>query len=79
MTLAGLHAHGSVGTFRKALELDRRECGFGHEKGQTDKREKKREWSHGPFPLLNSFAALNGLASEVAASARCRPLMHIKA
>jgi hypothetical protein len=37
----------------KALELDRRKCGLGHEKGQTAKRENKREWSHGPFLLLN--------------------------
>jgi pimeloyl-ACP methyl ester carboxylesterase len=31
---------------RKALELDRRKCGLSHEKRQTEKREKKREWSH---------------------------------
>jgi hypothetical protein len=37
----------------KALELDRRKCGLGHEKGQTEKRENKREWSRGPFLLLN--------------------------
>jgi hypothetical protein len=28
---------------RKALEFDRRNSGIGHEKGQTEKREKKRE------------------------------------
>jgi hypothetical protein len=37
---------------RKALELDRRKGGLGYEKEQTEKRENKREQSHGPFLLL---------------------------
>jgi hypothetical protein len=52
MTFAGFHAHGSLGTVWKPLELDRRKCGLSHEKEQTEKRENKREW-HGPLLLLN--------------------------
>jgi hypothetical protein len=38
---------------RKALELDRRKRWLSREKGQTEKRENKRELSHDPFLLLD--------------------------
>ena len=43
VTFAGFHAHMSLGTMWKALEFDRGKCGLGHEKGQTEEHEKKRE------------------------------------
>jgi hypothetical protein len=57
MALAGSLAHKPLGTVRKALELDRRKCGFSDKKGQTEKREKKRELSHDPVLLLRSIRA----------------------
>jgi hypothetical protein len=43
VTFAGFHAHMSLGTMWKALEFDRGKCRIGHEKGQTEEHEKKRE------------------------------------
>src|SRR6185437_7175761 len=36
----------------KSLEFDRRKCGLSYEKAQTEKRERKGDWSHGPFLLF---------------------------
>ena len=69
MTLAGFHAHGSLGTVRKTLELDRRKCGLSHEEGETEKREEKRECSHGPFLLLSLFAVGSGRTKPVRSAA----------
>lgn len=52
MTFAGFHAHGSIRTVWKALEFNRRKGGLGDEKAQTEKRESKRQSSHGPFLLF---------------------------
>lgn len=52
MTFAGFHGHGSIRTVWKALEFDRRQGGLSNEKGQTEKREQKRKWSHVLFLLL---------------------------
>jgi hypothetical protein len=54
---------------RKTLELDRRKCGLNHEKGETEKREEKREFSHGPFLLLSLLAVGSGRTKPVRSAA----------
>jgi hypothetical protein len=57
MTFTGLQAHGSLGTMRKALELDRRKGGLSYEKGQTEKRKKRKNGLIPVPPLLPSGPA----------------------
>ena len=50
---------------RKALELDRRNCGLGREEAQTEKRDDKREQSHAPFLLFNSLVRCDRYSERV--------------
>lgn len=68
MTFAGLHAHGSLGTVRKALVLDCGNRGFRRDKGQTEQRENQRKSSHEPL----QFAQFTTLDAAIA-SARSGP------